>query len=96
MNWVFLGIIVGAIAYLMLIIFGFIEKHREGRGKIEQTQIDIKRLETQLAESEKARVEAETRTAKLEEESLEIEQKVSELHHKINSVLPSGAKMPTS
>ena len=55
MNWVFLGIIVGAIAYLMLIIFGFIEKHREGRGKIEQTQIDIKQLETQLAAPESLR-----------------------------------------
>lgn len=96
MNWIFLGIIVGAIAYLMLVIFSFIEKHREGREKIEQTQIDIKRLETQLGESEKARMEAENRTARLEEESLGIEHRVSELHHKINSALPAGAKTPTS
>ncbi len=90
MYWIFLGVIVGAICYLMMIILVFIENHRQNRGKIEQTIIDIKRLDSQLSESEKARMEAESRTAKLEEESLEYEQKISELHHKINQSMPAN------
>lgn len=89
MSWLFLGITIGAIIYLALVIIGFLDDHRESREKIEQTEIDIKRLEHQLAESEKARIEAENRTAKLEEEGLKYEQDISELHTKINSAMPS-------
>lgn len=89
MNWLFLGIAIGAIIYLAMVIIGFLEDHRESREKIEQTEIDIKRLELQFSESEKARNEAENRTAKLEEEGLKYEQDISELHTKINSAMPS-------
>ena len=92
MDWIFLGIIIGAISYLMIIILGFIEQHRDNKEKIEQTVIDIKRIEAQFSESEKARMEAENRTAKLETEALEYEQKISELHHKINQSMPTGDK----
>ena len=92
MNWLFLGIAIGAIIYLAMIIIGFLEDHRESREKIEQTEIDIKRLELQFSESEKARNEAESRTAKLEEEALKYEQDISELHTKINSAMPSKHK----
>jgi len=91
-NWLFLGIAIGAIIYLALVIIGFLEDHRESREKIEQTEIDIKRLELQFSESEKARNEAENRTAKLEEEGLKYEQEISELHAKINSAMPSKHK----
>lgn len=92
MNWLFLGIAIGAIIYLALVIIGFLEDHKESREKIEQTEIDIKRLELQFSESEKARNEAENRTAKLEEEALKYEQDISELHTKINSAMPSKHK----
>lgn len=92
MNWLFLGIAIGALIYLALVIIGFLEDHRESREKIEQTVIDIKRLEHQFAESEKARTDAEDRTAKLEEEALKYEQDTSELHTKINNAMPSKDK----
>jgi chromosome segregation ATPase len=92
MNWLFLGIIAGAIGYLAMVLLGFFEKHRENRDKIEQTQIDIKRLENQFSESEKARIDAEERTATLEKEGLEYEQEISELHHNINRMMPSDEK----
>ncbi|MGA1199066.1 MAG: hypothetical protein ACO36I_21450 [Candidatus Latescibacterota bacterium] len=92
MNWLFLGIAIGAIIYLAMVIIGFLEDHRESREKIEQTEIDIKRLELQFSESEKARNEAENRTAKLEEEALKYEQDISELHTKINSSMPAKHK----
>jgi len=88
MTWLFMGIIAGSIGYLAMVILGFIEKNRENREKIEKTLIDIKRLENQFSESEKARIDAEERTAVLEREGLEYEQDISELHHKINSVMP--------
>ena len=94
MKWIFFGIMLGAIAYLILIILGFIEKHRENREKIEQTEIDIRRLKAQLTESEHARKEAETRTANLEAEALEHEQEVSDLHQKINNALPTADEAP--
>ena len=90
MNWLFLGIIAGAIGYLAMVFLDFLEKHRENRDKIEQSQIDIKRLENQFSESEKARIDAEERTAALEKEGLEFEHKISELHHEINSVMPNS------
>ena len=65
MTWLFWGIIAGAIAYQAMVLLGFIEQHRESRDIIEQTQIDIKRLENQFSESEKARIDAEERTAAL-------------------------------
>lgn len=92
MNWLFLGIIAGSIGYLAMVLLGFFEKHRENRDKIEQTEIDIKRLENQFSESEKARTDAEERTAVLETEGLETEQKISELHHNINHMMPSDNK----
>lgn len=88
MNWVMLGIIVGAIVYLGQIILSFLDDYREKKARIEQTVIDIKRLETQLAESEHARSEAEARTAKLEEEALLCEQEISEIQQEISSRLP--------
>ena len=92
MNWIFLGIMVGAIAYLMMIVLSFVEEHRESRGRLEQTQIDIKRLEDQLSESEHARLEAEARTNSLEEEALEYESQISALHQKIKDAMPSEEK----
>ncbi len=92
MNWLFLGISIGTILYLASVIVGFLDDHRESREKIEQTEIDIKRLEHQFAESEKARTEAENRTAKLEEEALKFEQEASELHAKIANAMPSKEK----
>lgn len=88
-NWLFLGIAIGALIYLALVIIGFLEDHKESREKIEQTVIDIKRLEHQFSESEKARIEAENRTATLEEEALKYEQDISELHTKINNAMPT-------
>lgn len=92
MNWVFVGVSIGAIVYLAMVILGFLDDRRESVEKIEQTEIDIKRLEHQFSESEKARIEAENRTAKLEEEALKFEQDISELHTKINSAMPDKEK----
>lgn len=92
MYWLFLGISIGAIIYLTMIILGFLEDHKQSREKIEQTEIDIKRLEHQYSESEKARMEAENRSAKLEEEALKYEQDISELHTKINDSMPNKNK----
>ena len=89
-NWIFLGIILGALAYLVQILLSFLEKYREGKAKIEQSQIDVHRLEKQLKESEHSRTETEDRAAKLEEEVLLYEQQVSELNHKIRSSIPSS------
>ena len=83
---------VGAITYLMMIVLSFVEQHRESRGRLEQTQIDIKRLEDQLSESEHARLEAEARTNGLEEEALEYESEISTLHQKIKDAMPSEEK----
>ncbi len=90
MNWIFLGVMVGSIVYLVVIILAFIESFKESRAKIEQTEIDINRLSDQLDESEHARTEAENRTATLEEESLHLEHEITELHQRINSAMPSG------
>ena len=89
MSWLFLGISIGAIVYLATIILGFLDDHRESREKIEQTEIDLRRIEHQFSESEKARIEAENRSAKLEEDALKFEQDSSELHAKIASAMPS-------
>ena len=80
---------VGAITYLMMIILSFVEQHRESRARLEQTQIDIKRLENHLSESEHARLEAEARTNSLKEEALEYESQISTLHQKIKDAMPS-------
>jgi hypothetical protein len=90
--WLFLAISIGAIIYLTMIILGFLEDHKQRRNKIEQTEIDINRLEHQFSESEKARTEAENRSAKLEEESLKYEQDISELHTKITDSMPKQDK----
>ena len=90
MNWVMLGVIVGSIAYLAQIILSFVDDYREKRERIEQTVIDIKRLESQLDESEHSRMEAEARTAKLEEEALLCEQEISELQGEISERLPDS------
>jgi hypothetical protein len=88
MNWVLLGIIVGSIAYLAQIILSFLGDYREKKARIEQTVIDIRRLESQLAESEHARSEAESRSAKLEEEALLCEQEISGIQQEISSRMP--------
>lgn len=90
MNWISLGVMVGCIVYLAVIILNFLEKYRENKDRIEQTLIDIHRLEDQLKESEQARTGAESRTAQLEEEGLSLEQQVSELHQKINAAIPTA------
>jgi chromosome segregation ATPase len=89
MNWVMLGIIIGSIAYLAQVILSFMDEYREKKARVEQTAIDIKRLEAQLAESEHARSEAEGRTTKLEEEALLAEQEISEIQQEINSRMPN-------
>ena len=90
LDWIFLGVMVGSIVYLVVIILAFVESFKESRAKIEQTEIDIKRLGDQLDESEHARNEAENRTATLEEEALHLEHEITELHQKINSAIPSS------
>ncbi len=91
MNWIFLGVMVGSLAYLAQILLGFLEKYRQGKEKVEQSLIDLKRVEDQLEESERARTEAEGRAAKLEEEQLLYEQQISELTQKINARLPDSS-----
>ena len=88
MNWIFLGVIAGCIAYLAQILLRFLEDHRESRARIEQCDIDIQRQEDMLRESEHARTEAEDRTARLEEEALGYEQQSSELQQKIKEATP--------
>ena len=88
MNWIFLGVIAGCIAYLAQILVRFLEDRREIRDRIEQCDIDILRQEDLLKESEHARTEAENRTAGLEEEALGYEQQSSELRHKIREATP--------
>ncbi len=88
MNWVMLGIIVGAIAYLAQVILSFLDEYRDKRARVERTSTDIKRLEAQHKESEHARTEAEARSTKLEEEALLCEQEISEIQQEINSRMP--------
>ena len=54
MDWVFVRIMVGSIAYRALIVLGFSESYREGKAKIQQTNVDVERPEEQLGESEHA------------------------------------------
>ncbi len=70
MDWVFVRIMVGSIAYRALIVLGFSESYREGKAKIQQTNVDVERPEEQLGESEHAWKEVEDRSSKLEEEAL--------------------------
>ena len=70
MRNLFLGIILGAFAYLVQIILSFLEKYKESKARNEQSQIDVQRLENQLKESEHSRAETEDRASKLEEEVL--------------------------
>ena len=88
MDWVFVCIMIGSIAYLMLIVLTFVENHREGKAKIEQTSMDMQRVDIQLNESEHARKEAEDRAQKLEEEALEYEQEITEIQYKIRAAMP--------
>ena len=88
MNWIFLGVIAGAIAYLAQILIRFLEERRESKDRVEQCDIDIQRQEDLLKESEHARTEAENRTAGLEEAALGYEQQSSELQHKIREASP--------
>ena len=89
-NWIFLGVILGALAYLVQIILSFIEKYKEGKANNEQGLIDLQRLDNQLKESEHSRMETEDRAAKLEEEVLLYEQQASELNQKIRNAMPSS------
>lgn len=88
MKWIFISVIMGTIAYLAQILMNFLEKYRDSNGKIEQSLIDLNRIEGQLEEAERARVEAESRANMLEEESLLYEQQISEIQQKFNSRLP--------
>jgi septal ring factor EnvC (AmiA/AmiB activator) len=89
MNWVMLGIIIGSIAYLAQVALSFLDEYRQKKARVEQTAIDIKRLESQLAESEHARSEAEGRSTKLEEEALLAEQEISEIQQEISGRMPN-------
>lgn len=89
MDWVFVGIMIGSIAYLALIVLTFVENYREGKAKVEQTKQDVERLEDQLGESEHARKEAEERARKLEEEALSYEQEITDLQYQIRASMPS-------
>ncbi|MDA0748763.1 MAG: hypothetical protein O2954_19775 [bacterium] len=90
MNWIFLGVIVGSIVYLTQIILSYLENSRASRDRIEQTLIDLDRLEAQLRESEHARSDGETRAAKLEEEALLLEQEISELQAQVTGLMPNA------
>ena len=90
MDWGFVGILVGSIAYLALIVLAFVQNYRENKAKIEQTRSDVDRVEEQLRESEHARKEAEDRATKLEEEALGYEQQITELQAKIRVSLPDS------
>ena len=92
MDWVFVGILVGSIAYLSLIVLSFVENFRESKAKIEQTDQDLSKVEDQLGESEHARKEAEERAAKLAEEAIGYEQKIIDLQYKIRAALPSPSE----
>jgi len=91
-DWVFVGILVGSIAYLSLIVLAFVEKFRESKAKIEQTDQDLSKVEDQLGESEHARKEAEERAAKLAEEAIGYEQEIIDLQYKIRATLPSPSE----
>lgn len=95
MQWVFLGIIVGSIAFLAQVVLGFLESYREARARNEEDHIHILRLEDQLKESEHARIEAEDRSSKFEEESLLLEQRMSALQEKIRALLPTSQRSPS-
>jgi len=90
LDWIAVAIIIGSVFYLVVIVRSFAEKHRESKDRIEQTLIDMNRLETQLKESEHARAEAEERGSKLDEESLKLEQEISELQQQVNAYLPKS------
>ena len=92
MDWVFVGILVGSIAYLSLIVLAFIENFRESKAKIEQTDQDLSKVEDQVGESEHARKEAEERAAKLAEEAIGYEQEIIDLQYKIRAALPSPSE----
>ena len=92
MDWVFVGILVGSIAYLSLIVLAFVENFRESKAKIEQTDQDLSKVEDQLGESEHARKEAEERAAKLAEEAIGYEQEIIDLQYKIRAALPSPSE----
>ena len=92
MDWVFVGILVGSIAYLSLIVLAFVENFRESKAKIEQTDQDLSKVEDQLGESEHARKEAEERAAKLAEEAIGYEQEIIDLQYKIRATLPSPSE----
>ena len=90
LDWIFLGVSIGSVAYLAQIILSFADSYRVSRDRIDQSLIDLERIETQLEESEHARNEAETRSAKSQEETLMLELEISELQTKINSMLPKS------
>lgn len=92
MDWVFVGILVGSIAYLSLIVLAFVENFRESKAKIQQTDQDLSKVEDQLGESEHARKEAEERAAKLAEEAIGYEQEIIDLQYKIRAALPSPSE----
>jgi len=94
-QWVFLCIIVGSIAFAAQVVLAFLESWREKRARNEEDQVHVLRLEDQLKESEHARTEAEDRAARLEEESLLLEQKTSALQEEIRKALPTSSDAST-
>ena len=58
LDWMFLGVSIGSVAYLAQIILSFADSYRVSRDRIEQSLIDLERIETQLEKSEHARNEA--------------------------------------
>lgn len=96
MDWVFVGILVGSIAYLALIVLAFVENFRESKAKIEQSRADLSKVEDQLTESEHARKEAEERASKLAEEAIGYEQEIIDLQYKIRAALPSPSEQDRS
>ena len=90
LNWTFLGVIIGSIAYLAQIVLSFMDSYRGAKERIEQLLIDLERIEQQVEESEHSRNEAEGRSDKFEDEALLLEQAIPELQTKINDMLPKG------
>ena len=90
LNWIFLGVIIGSVAYLAKSVLSFMDSYRGAKERIEQSLIDLERIKQQVEESEHSRNEAEGRSAKFEEEALLLEQAIPEFQTKIKDLLPKG------
>ena len=71
LNWIFLGVIIGSIAYLAQIVLSFMDSYRGAKERIEQSLIDLERIEQQVEESEHSRNEAEGKSVKFGDRLLE-------------------------